>query len=141
MKIISNFAMRSGNGKPLRPERIDMGAKIISQVGNYKVALVNLSLCEGHNDSMPYTGTLFINSKRIGSVHNDGWGGVSQITVEQHEDEYDSLVKFLSDKREHFTIGGKEYIIHIGVPLLCDTLAYDGLIEKKSVTTLDIRDY
>lgn len=48
--------------------------------GNYDIELRNVKLVRGHDDSLPYTGFMYINDKKVAECYNDGWGGDSVIT-------------------------------------------------------------
>lgn len=42
---------------------------------NMVVTFKNIKKIAGHDDSLPFMGSFYINGKRVGEAHNDGWGG------------------------------------------------------------------
>lgn len=49
--------------------------KIKRTYGNFTFELKAFREIAGHDDSLPFTASLYINNKRVATVTNDGWGG------------------------------------------------------------------
>lgn len=50
------------------------------KVGNHTFTLKNCKKQIGHDDSTPYTASLYIDNKRVCTLYNDGWGGETNCT-------------------------------------------------------------
>ena len=48
------------------------------KVGNHTFTLKKVVEQVGHDDTLPYAATLYIDNKRVAIVFNDGWGGETQ---------------------------------------------------------------
>ena len=49
------------------------------KINGYNFSLRKFSEVKGHDDSLPYVATLYINNKKVCFLHNDGWGGETTI--------------------------------------------------------------
>lgn len=52
----------------------------VLSVGGHTFRLKNCIEVNGHDDSLPYTATLYIGNKKVCNLFNDGWGGITEIT-------------------------------------------------------------
>lgn len=50
------------------------------EVGGHKFTLKDCKEVVGHDDSLPYVGTLYIDGKQVCTLYNTGWGGETDIT-------------------------------------------------------------
>lgn len=48
-------------------------------LGEYTVELKGFKTIAGHDDSLPYQASVIVNGIKVGTIHNDGWGGESRI--------------------------------------------------------------
>lgn len=54
--------------------------KISAKVGDkYTVRLKDFRIIDGHDDSLPYRADVLVNGVTVGTVLNDGWGGMSDF--------------------------------------------------------------
>lgn len=51
------------------------------QFGKFNIELRNFKLVTGHDDSLPFTGDMYINNQKVASCYNNGWGGECNIHV------------------------------------------------------------
>lgn len=54
---------------------LDIIAPTTITLGEYTFTLKNFRRVSGHDDSLPYTATIYVNGKRTFKAFNDGWGG------------------------------------------------------------------
>lgn len=92
--------------------------------GKYTLLVINAHEVMGHDDSLPYNAfiELRMNNKVIsGKVWNDGWGGTSNIDLDNPQDQ-----KFIDDVNEYikqnlcFYFNG--YAYEMDLVMLLDTL-------------------
>lgn len=113
---------------------------ISTKLGKYTVKLANVELTVGHDDSLPFKANLLINGKIVAYVYNDGWGGDACINRIAHEDLLQGLRNFLAQKKEVFTLHGKEYTLPLSVESVCDTLAcvsFDTNLKRFDIRLVD----
>lgn len=49
-------------------------------IAGYELTLRNFKIVTGHDDSLPFNASLYINGQRVCKCFNDGWGGVADCT-------------------------------------------------------------
>lgn len=101
------------------------GSKV-AVVDGHKIELKNVREIPGHDDSLPYVADLIVDGKKVASLHNDGWGGETDITptdkgfdVAKFEKESFSGILWATSK-----IQGRTFEISLELPFLCDMLAF-----------------
>lgn len=45
------------------------------------IELKGVKFVKGHDDSQPFTGTMYVNGKKCAELYDDGWGGGCQINA------------------------------------------------------------
>lgn len=94
-------------------------------VDDMKFTIPDAKEQRGHDDSLPFGGTLHLNGKPIANCYNDGWGGEAfyePLTTDAY--------KILADAKEKIakydfvgSMNGKDYRWTLTLPFLIDELA------------------
>lgn len=121
-------------------------------VGGHTFSLKNCKETIGHDDSLPYFAQLYIDNKKVASIHNDGWGGDTDIKEMYDADLYNKVeneVKDLSysELDAPWDLGKSTIFDDLKIRNLmsiADTIAYNiislqNLYRKKKTHVLAIR--
>lgn len=103
--------------------------------GDYKVELRNYRRNMGHDDSLPYQATLYINGKKVAEVTNDGWGGISNIRTlsDSGTKLYNEFYKFIKGHGKEYPAGEPLHGIQLyydTTDFICDALAFNADTQK-----------
>lgn len=94
-------------------------------------SLINFRETMGHDDSLPYEGTLCIDGKPFADCWNDGWGGLTNFSIIDKE-LYQEALDAVDGETEY--VKEYNYTLHIDLYYVADSLAYNEYIKNFSHT-------
>lgn len=84
---------------------IDKFAPEYLTIGEYTFSLRKFREITGHDDSLPYTATLYANGRPVCDLFNDGWGGETMVTPSTAENSaYHEICDYLSEHGDEFVL-------------------------------------
>lgn len=106
------------------------------KLGKYEIELRNYKRVMGHDDSLPYQASLYVNGKRVADAFNDGWGGISTIRPTKGNEELVGQVSdYLVEHGKEFPCEDKYFNLELyydTLDFVCDTLA-EHLESRKEI--------
>lgn len=115
---------------------LDTIAPISLTLGDYTFTMKNYRRIPGHDDSLPFTATLYINGKRSYEALNDGWGGEAFLTsVPTNKTDYNGINTYLRDNQFLWCEYEGHTLYYRTLPQIADALAdnYDLRKELRKV--------
>lgn len=102
--------------------------KIQKKFGKFTIEMRDCKEIEGHDDSYPYIGYLYVNGKQFCKCYNDGWGGNTMLTTTEYGDSIFQEVKAEVEK-EKDVFNGLE--IPYTIDFVADELAVEYAEEEE----------
>lgn len=105
-----------------RPKSLDFNNEVgvnIIKVGGHRFTMKNFKNIDGHDDSLPYRATLYVDKQKFAECHNDGWGGDTEL--EYYDKTFALTIKQIVGQFKWKYSGMS---IDLTIPFIADILAY-----------------
>lgn len=131
MKKVINLTLTLDKNAAIDFAKVNVPYNVI-KVGDYTFTMKRFRIIPGHDDSLPYMGTLCINNKPFAVCGNDGWGGPSSINVIRKSDinkvsELDEMLNeyewYWGEQLSHRADGTPALPLTWSVDMIADTIA------------------
>lgn len=107
-------------------------------VNNNTLELKNIRFIDGHNDTVPFTSTIYFNDKYIGKATNDGRGADAVILVDDNIDEttkkeWDNFCAEVKEITYIISLSEQKFKIKYDINFICDCMAFQSLTMNNKV--------
>lgn len=98
--------------------------KVGGSANGLRFTMMDYQEINGHDDSLPYNATLYLNGNPFCKCMNDGWGGVTLLTPIVNRDEFEEVKSRLKDYKCIYNYRGKKFVDDVTINSIADYLAY-----------------
>lgn len=110
---------------------LDIIAPTTITLGDYTFTLKNFHRVNGHDDSLPYTATIYVNGKRTFNAFNDGWGGETNFqTIDKAKVNEQTINDYLSGNKFPWCTYANVTIYYNRLACVADSLADNADLRK-----------
>ena len=96
----------------------------VGGINGLRFTMMDYQEINGHDDSLPYNATLYLNGKPFCKCMNDGWGGDTLLTPVVSRDEFEEVKFRLEDYKCIYNYRGKKFVDDVTINSIADYLAY-----------------
>ena len=97
--------------------------KVGGSANGLRFTMMDYQEINGHDDSLPYNATLYLNGKPFCKCMNDGWGGDTFLTPIVSRDEFEEVKFRLEDYKCIYNYRGKKFVDDVTINSIADYLA------------------
>lgn len=98
--------------------------KVGGSANGLRFTMMDYQEINGHDDSLPYNATLYLNGKPFCKCMNDGWGGDTLLTPIVNRNEFEEVKFRLEDYKCIYNCRGKKFVDDVTINSIADYLAY-----------------
>lgn len=98
--------------------------KVGGSANGLRFTMMDYQEINGHDDSLPYNATLYLNGEPFCKCMNDGWGGDTFLTPIVNRNEFEEVKFRLEDYKCVYNCRGKKFVDDVTINSIADYLAY-----------------
>ena len=97
--------------------------KVGGSANGLRFTMMDYQEINGHDDSLPYKATLYLNGNPFCKCMNDGWGGITLLTHIVSRDEFEEVKSRLKDYKCVYLFQDKKFVDIVTINSIADYLA------------------
>lgn len=95
----------------------------VGGINGLRFTMMDYQRINGHDDSLPYNATLYLNGKPFCKCMNDGWGGDTLLTPIVSRDEFEEVKFRLEDYKVVWYWQDRKFVDNVTINSIADYLA------------------
>ena len=95
----------------------------VGGINGLRFTMMDYQEINGHDDSLPYNATLYLNGKPFCKCMNDGWGGDTLLTPIVDRNEFEDVKSRLKDYKCVYLFQDKKFVDNVTINSIADYLA------------------